>query len=124
MKKTYTVLLCSVFCFLASCNTVKEVEYVDRDFVHYETSVQHDTVIQNIHDSIYHTVFKVGDTVYNTKYVEKIKYRDRVAYKTDTVTKDSVQTIYKEKFVEKKSSSDWLLFVLIFIALLLFYLFV
>ena len=88
------LLKCSVFvmllCFLVGCATKKQIEYVDREIVKYVTKVHHDTLINNVHDSIYHTIFQKGDTIYDTKYVYHTKYRDKIVAKTDTCWRDSV----------------------------------
>ena len=101
------MIIVFVLCVCSSCVTKKQVEYVDRDVVRYVTKVQHDTLVQNVHDSIYHTVFQVGDTVYDTKYVEKVRFRDRVVIATDTLWRDSVVTNVKESVVEKKVIPAW-----------------
>jgi hypothetical protein len=92
---------------LSSCATRTKIEYVDREVVKYETKIQHDTLINNIHDSVYHTIFQKGDTVFDTKYVEKTKWRDRVVYKSDTCYRDSIQTVIKESVKEKKIIPKW-----------------
>ena len=97
-----------------SCATKTKIEYVDRDVVKYETKIQHDTLINNIHDSVYHTVFQKGDTIYDTKYVEKTKYRDRVVVKTDTCYRDSIQTVIKESVKEKQIIPKWCYYLLVF----------
>ena len=91
----------------SSCATKTKIEYVDRDVVKYETKIQHDTLINNIHDSVYHTVFQKGDTIYDTKYVEKTKYRDRVVVRIDTCYRDSIQTVIKESVKEKQIIPKW-----------------
>lgn len=98
MKKILFAIL-SLF-ILTGCATKTKIEYVDRDVVKYETKIQHDTLINNVHDSIYHTIFQKGDTIYDTKYVEKTKYRDRIVYQCDTCWRDSVATEYKETVKE------------------------
>ena len=95
MKNLFVFLAVLMFC---SCATKTKIEYVDREVVKYQKQVVHDTLINNIHDSVYHTVFQRGDTIYDTKYVEKTKYRDRVVVKTDTCYRDSVVT--KKETVE------------------------
>ena len=67
MRKIIFAIL-SLF-ILTGCATKTKIEYVDREVVKYETKVQHDTLINNVHDSIYHTIFQKGDTIYDTKYV-------------------------------------------------------
>lgn len=74
----------------SSCATKKQIEYRDREVVKYVTKVHHDTLINNVHDSIYHTIFQKGDTIYDTKYVYHTKYRDKIVEKTDTCWRDSV----------------------------------
>ena len=98
------LLKCSVFvmllCFLVGCATKKQIEYVDREVVKYVTKVHHDTLINNVHDSIYHTIFQKGDTIYDTKYVCHTKYRDKIVAKTDTCWRDSVVVQNKNKVKE------------------------
>ena len=97
-----------------SCATKTKIEYVDRDVVKYETKIQHDTLINNIHDSVYHTVFQKGDTIYDTKYVEKTKCRDRVVVRIDTCYRDSIQTVIKESVKEKQIIPKWCYYLLVF----------
>jgi hypothetical protein len=85
---------------LCSCATRKSVEYVDREVVKYQKEVVHDTLIQHTHDSVYHTIFQKGDTVYDTKYVERTRWRDKVVVKKDTCWRDSIVTIKKETVKE------------------------
>lgn len=101
-----TIVITLILVF-SSCATKTKTEYVDREIVRYETKVQHDTLINNIHDSVYHTVFQKGDTIYDTKYVEKTKYRDRVVVKTDTCYRDSIQTVINESVKEKQIIPKW-----------------
>lgn len=92
---------------LCSCATRHSIEYVDREVVKYQKELVHDTLIQHTHDSVYHTVFQKGDTVFDTKYVEKTKWRDRVVVKTDTCYRDSIQTVIKESVKEKQIIPKW-----------------
>lgn len=103
----YTIIAFIVILTLSSCATKTKIEYRDRDVVKWQKEVVHDTLINNIHDSIYHTVFQRGDTIYDTKYVEKTKYRDRVVIKTDTCYRDSIQVQIKESVVEKQKIPKW-----------------
>ena len=98
----------------SSCATKKQIEYRDREVVKYVTKVHHDTLINNVHDSIYHTIFQKGDTIYDTKYVEKTKYRDRVVVRIDTCYRDSVQTVIKESVKEKQIIPKWCYYLLVF----------
>jgi len=108
-------------CMICSCATHKSIEYVDREVVKYQKEVVHDTLLQHTHDSIYHTVFQKGDTIYDTKYVEKTKWRDRVVYKTDTCYRDSICTQIKEKTVEKLIIPKWCYFSLVVCAIFLIF---
>lgn len=92
---------------LCSCATRTKVEYVDREVVKVEKQVVHDTLIQDRHDSIYHTIFQKGDTVYDTKYIERTKYRDRIVVKTDTCFRDSISVETKEVTIEKRVVPKW-----------------
>ena len=104
--KFFNAIVFVVVLALCSCAT-KKIEYVDRDVVKYNTIVQHDTLTQNTHDSIYHTVYQKGDTVYDTKYIEKTRWRDKVAVKTDTCYRDSVRTEIRESVIEKQKIPKW-----------------
>ena len=108
------VIVVAIVLVLSSCATKREIQYVDRDVVKYETKIQHDTLINNIHDSVYHTVFQKEDTIYDTKYVEKTKYRDRVVVRIDTCYRDSIQTVIKESVKEKQIIPKWCYYLLVF----------
>lgn len=108
------LLFLSVIALFVSCATKTKIEYVDREVVKYQTQIQHDTLVQNIHDSIYYSVIQKGDTVYSTKFVYKTQYKDKVLIKMDTCYKDSIQTqtITETKVVEKKRIPWWAWFCL------------
>ena len=111
MKNILITILLS-FLFL-SCATKKEIEFVDREVV----KTQHDTLVVDVHDSVFHTIYQRGDTIYNTKYVEKTKYKDRIVEKTDTCYLDKVQ----KRTIEKKIIPKWCYYsLLITIGLLIF----
>lgn len=97
----------------SSCSPKTQIEYVDREVIKYEKQYVHDTTIIDTHDSIYQIIFQRGDTVYNTKYVEKIKYKDRVVVKADTCWKDSIRVEYKKETVEKRVTPKWCYYSLI-----------
>ena len=97
-------------CALCSCSH-KSIEYVDREVVKYNTKEVHDTTYIDRHDSIYHTIFQKGDTIYDTKYVEKVRYKDRMVYKCDTLTRDSIQI--QEKTIEKEITPKWCYYSLV-----------
>lgn len=110
MNKLCVLFTVLIFC---SCATRTKIEYIDREVVKYQKQVVHDTLINNIHDSVYHTVFQRGDTIYDTKYVEKTKYRDRVVVKTDTCYRDSIQVQIRESVVEKQKIPKWCYYCLV-----------
>ena len=120
-----TPILAAIILFivmvLSSCATKTKIEYVDREVVKYQKEFVHDTLIQHTHDSIYHTVFQKGDTIYDTKYVEKTKWRDRVVVKTDTCYRDSIQTVINESVKEKQIIPKWCYFCLVVCVLFLIF---
>lgn len=85
---------------LTSCITKTKVEYRDRDVNHYITNEVHDTLRIEVKDSTYHLIRVVNDTVYDTKYVERTRWRDRAVERHDTCWRDSVVTEYKETVKE------------------------
>lgn len=86
--------------FFSCCSTKKQIEYVDRDINHYITNTVHDTLIDKTTDSVYFEVKVKGDTVYQTKYKEKTRWRNRIIERHDTCWRDSVVTEYKETIKE------------------------
>lgn len=88
-------ILFGIICF-TSCATKTKIEYRDRIVDHYNTIVQHDTLREHTSDSIFEKIYVKGDTVYNTKYVENTRWRDRIVERHDTCWRDSVVTEYKE----------------------------
>ena len=119
MKKL--LLFISIVITLCSCATRKSIEYVDREVVKYQKEVVHDTLFQHTHDSVYHTVFQKGDTVFDTKYIERIRWRDRAVVKTDTCYRDSIQTVIKESVKEKQIIPKWCYFCLVVCAIFLIF---
>ena len=92
---------------LTSCSLLEKIEYRDRVVDHYNTVTVHDTTKIKEKDSTYHFIRVVNDTVFDTKYVERIKWRDRVVVKTDTCYRDSIQTVIKESVKEKQIIPKW-----------------
>lgn len=102
-------IIIAIILLFSSCASKRQIEYVDREIVKYQKELVHDTLIQHTHDSVYHTIFQKGDTIYDTKYVEKTRWRDRIVVKIDTCFRDSVVTDYKEtvKEVVKYPKTYW-----------------
>ena len=92
----YAIIIISILVLFCSCATKTKIEYRDRDVNHYITNTVHDTLIDKSTDSVYFEVKVKGDTVFATKYKEKIRWRDRIVEKHDTCFMDSVVTITKE----------------------------
>ena len=95
----YAIIIAVIMLF-SSCATKTKIEYRDRDVVKYNTSYVHDTTFVEKHDSVYHTIFQKGDTVYDTKYVERTRWRDNIVVKKDTCWGDSIVTIKMETVKE------------------------
>lgn len=102
-------ILFGIICF-TSCATKTKIEYRDRIVDYYNTIVQHDTLREHTSDSIFEKIYVKGDTVYNTKYVENTRWRDRIVERHDTCWRDSVVTEYKEttKEVTKIPKLFWI----------------
>lgn len=87
------IAIAAGICALASCSTIR---YVDREVVIHDTTrvVKVDSIWNYQHDSVF--VKEKGDTVY--KYVEHIRYRDRI--KVDTLLKVRVDSVTVESIKE------------------------
>ena len=85
---------------LCSCASRKQIEYRDRYVDRYITTIQHDTIINNTRDSVFVSIYEKGDTIYNTKYVEKTIYVDKIKIQVDTIYRDSIRTEIVEKTKE------------------------
>ena len=105
---------------LCSCSTHTKVEYVDREVVRYNVKVQHDTLINNIHDSI--RIEAKGDTVFVDRWHTAIK--EKIVNRTDTCWRDSIRTEVKETVVEKQKIPKWCYYCLAVCALFIIFVFV
>lgn len=117
----YLAVIIGIVFLLCSCATKSKIEYRDREVVKYNTQYVHDTTFVDRHDSIYHAIFQKGDTIYDTKYVEKTKWRDHIVVKTDTCYRDSIQTQIKETAIEKKIIPKWCYVCLVFCVLFIIF---
>ena len=97
MKHLLFLIMLLILC---SCASRKQIEYRDRYIDRYITNTQHDTIINNTRDSIYVSIYEKGDTIYNTKYVEKTIYLDKIKIQIDTIYRDSIRTEFIEKTKE------------------------
>lgn len=93
------ILLLTVVLF-SSCATKTKIEYRDRIVYRYITNTVHDTLVDKTTDSVYFEVRVKGDTVFQTKYKEKTRWRDRIVERHDTCWRDSIVTEYKERVTE------------------------
>lgn len=118
--KRILFLFMSLF-LLLSCSTKKEIEYRDREVVKYNTLYVHDTTFIEKHDSVFHSILQKGDTIYDVKYVEHTKWRDRIVERHDTCWRDSVVTQYKETVKEVSRVPKIYTAALIFSFLVLIY---
>jgi len=99
MKQRIYIFILVLF-FLSSCATKTKVEYRDHDITHYITNVVHDTLVDRTTDSVYFETLIRGDTVFQTKYKERTRWKERVVERHDTCWKDSVVMEYKETIKE------------------------
>lgn len=84
-----TVLIFIVI-LLSSCKTQTRIEY--RDVYHYTTKEVHDTIRESSRDSIHHEIRYVNDTVFDTKVIERTRWRDKIKEVHDTCYRDSIKT--------------------------------
>jgi hypothetical protein len=102
-----TIIVFVLF-MLSSCATKTKVEYIEKEVVKYETKIQHDTLINNVHDSI--RIETKGDTVFVDRWHTSVK--EKIVNRTDTCWRDSVRTEIKENTVEKLKTPKWCYFCL------------
>lgn len=100
IKVNRLLLLLCLCLALYGCRTQTKVEYRDKYIDRYITQVQHDTLREHTTDSVYVSVLQKGDTIYQTKYKEVVRWRDRIIEHIDTCYKDSIVTEYKESIKE------------------------
>ena len=99
MKKISLILVfvCLIF---AGCRTTTTSENNNSDVVQYVTKVEHDTLFERMVDSVYFEVRQKNDTIFQTKYKEVIRWKDRVKIQIDTFYRDSIVVEYKENVKE------------------------
>ena len=99
----FAAVLVGIIIFFSSCATKTRIEYVDREVVKYESKIQVDTLINNVHDSI--IIERNGDTVFVNKWHTVIK--EKIKERIDTCWRDSIRTQTTEKVVEKQIIPKW-----------------
>lgn len=92
---------------ISACKPVEKIQYVDREKIVYQNVVQHDSIFNNVHDSVFQTIYQKGDTIYSVKYKEKIKDVYKYVYKTDTLYRDSIQYINNKEIKTKTVIPKW-----------------
>lgn len=102
IKINRLLLLLCLCLALYGCRTQTKVEYRDRYIDNIITQVKHDTLRETKTDSVYFEVIQKGDTIYQTKYKEVVRWRDRIVEHFDTCYNDSIVTEYKESVKEVK----------------------
>lgn len=96
------MIIFAIVLLFSSCATKTKIEYRDRVVDHYNTVTVHDTLREKTSDSTFVLVTTKGDTVYQTEYRERTRWRDRIVERHDTCFRDSVVTEYKETIKEVK----------------------
>lgn len=91
-----------ILCLTSCVASKKHIVYVDRDVNHYITNTVHDTLREKTTDSVYVEIKTKGDTVYNTKYVERVRWKDRKVYVHDTCYRDSIVTVVEKEEIVKE----------------------
>ena len=99
----FAAIIIGIIILFSSCATKTKIEYVDREVVKYETKVQRDTLINNVHDSIF--VEHKGDTVFVNKWHTVVK--EKIKEKVDTCWRDSIRIQTTEKTVEVQKIPKW-----------------
>lgn len=91
-----------IFIFI-SCTTTKEIEYKDIYKDRIVSKVDTFTLLQK--DSIYINQYQKGDTIYKEKECWKIRYKDRIVLRTDTIIDKQIE--YKDKVATKEIIPNW-----------------
>ena len=91
-----------VLFMFAGCTSNKyiPIESVKHDSI-YITNVRRDSV--HVHDSIFFSLTSKEDTVYKTRYVQRVVYRD--ALRTDTMFIERIDTVRIPYPVERELSA-------------------
>ena len=117
MKKGLCWLVVGLLLLLTSCATKTKIEYRDRDVNNYITNTVHDTLIDKTTDSVYFEVKVKGDTVFQTKYRERVVWKEKIKEQHDTLWRDSVVTEYKETVKEVVKIPNIYKFSLVFMVI-------
>lgn len=113
MKKILYLILVFISISFIGCKTQSKIEYRDRDVLRYINTIQVDTFLKDVKDSIYINTYTKNDTTYINKYKERLVYKDRIKIKTDTIVNDSIVNIYKENIIVKTKVPSWCYILLV-----------
>lgn len=105
MRKVFLLSVATML--LVCCATKRSNEYQERIVTQYVTKEIHDTLREKSSDSVHVEVKTLNDTVYVTKYKERVRWRDKIVVKTDTITRDSVVVRELEVVKEKRIVPKW-----------------
>ena len=106
------VVLAILFACVA-CKPIERIQYVDREKIVYQNVIKHDSIFNDVHDSVYQTIYQKGDTVFSVKYKEKIKEVYKYLNQTDTLFKDSIRYEIKKETITKKYIPKWCYYSLV-----------
>src|SRR5574344_776977 len=106
MKKILYLILVFISISFICCKTQSKIEYRDRDVLRYINTIQVDTFLKDVKDSIY-------IKTYIKKYKKRLVYKDRIKIKTDTLVNDSIVNIYKENTIVKTKVPSWCYILLV-----------
>lgn len=95
----FAIIICAIITFCTGCSRVEylEVPVTVHDTVNH-TTLRIDSVYDR--DSIYVEIAKLGDTIFNTKYIERWRTRKELVHDTLYIAHHDTVTIPKQ--VEKK----------------------
>lgn len=112
MNRIVAILI--VLLTISACKPVEKIQYVDREKIVYQNVVQHDSIFNDVHDSIFQTIYQKGDTIYSVKYKEKTRDIYKYVSITDTLYKDSIQYVYSKDVKVQKITPKWCYYCLLF----------
>lgn len=99
--------------FFVGCKPTEKIQYVDRENIVYQNIIQHDSIFNDVHDSVFETIYQKGDTIYKIKYKEKIKFKEIYVIKTDTLIRDSIEYVAHKETITKEVVPKWCYFSLV-----------
>lgn len=106
MKKV--IIIFAIAALMSGCGMLRHnIESSSDSLVHYVTRIQHDTVQQFAHDSVYLSVISKNDTVFVNKYKERIIYKNKATVKADTVIVYKNHDVYINKETTKNKIPKW-----------------